>query len=331
VDRTAAGIRLTLPGRTQVVILRVAKRIFLPIALAFLAYFAWESRDLLVEVVRGARPLTLALSVLVWMLMHALAPLFSTLVFRARNVALSYGTAARIHVTNLPARYIPGGIWHTVGRIAGFRNMDIGQRDISIFVFLENLLAVCVAFVIGGSLLAVSRGLDGWGQIAALSAVGGAIFLLASPFILSFRIIQGDDRFPIRSFVAVTIITAITWCVAIPGAPAPGRAARNRRYLFVLMGRGVHLDICAARHRCFRSRRGRLDAWHRHFNERRGAARGISSCYPGGGCDRICDATLTGTKPGSGYSRLIALTHPCAARYKYIHVQKSRSYNREPG
>jgi hypothetical protein len=196
------------------VILRVAKRIFLPIALAFLAYFAWESRDLLVDVVRGARPLTLALSVLVWMLMHALAPLFSTLVFRARNVALSYGTAARIHVTNLPARYIPGGIWHTVGRIAGFRNMDIGQRDISIFVFLENLLAVCVAFVIGGSLLAVSRGLDGWGQIAALSAVGGAIFLLASPFILSFRIIQGDDRFPIRSFVAVTIITAITWCVA---------------------------------------------------------------------------------------------------------------------
>jgi hypothetical protein len=197
-----------------VILLRVAKRIFLPIAFVFLAYFAWESRELLVDVVRGAKPLTLAISVLVWMLMHALAPLFSMLIFRARNVPLSYRTAARIHITNLPARYIPGGIWHTVGRIAGFRDMDINQRDISIFVFLENLLAVCVAFVIGGSLLAVSRGFDGWGQIAALSAVGAAVFLLASPFILSLRVIQGAERFPIRNFVAVTIVTAITWCVA---------------------------------------------------------------------------------------------------------------------
>jgi len=196
------------------VILRVAKHIFLPIALAFLAYFAWESRELLVDVVRNARPLTLAMSVLVWMLMHASAPLFSMLVFRARNVALSYKAAARIHIANLPARYVPGGIWHTVGRIAGFRDMDIGQRDISIFVFLENVLAICVAFVIGGSLLAGIRGLDGWGQIAALSAIVGALLLLTSPFILSLRVIQGDDRFPTRDFVAVTIVTAISWCVA---------------------------------------------------------------------------------------------------------------------
>jgi len=196
------------------VILRVAKRIFLAIAFAFLAYFAWESRELLVDVVRSAKPLRLAMAVLVWMLMHASAPLFSMLVFRARNVPLSYGAAARVHIANLPARYVPGGIWHTVGRIAGFRDLDIGKRDISIFVFLENLLAACVAFVIGGSLLAANRGLDGWGQIAALSAVGGAVLLLASPFILSLRIIQGDERFPTRDFVAVTIVAGISWCIA---------------------------------------------------------------------------------------------------------------------
>ena len=195
-------------------ILRVAKRIFLPIAFAFLTYFAWESRELLVDVFRNAKPLRLAVAVLVWMLMHALSPLFSMLIFRARNVPLSYKTAARIHIANLPARYIPGGIWHTVGRITDFRDMDIGQRDISIFVFLENALAICMAFVIGGSLLAGIRGLDGWGQIAALSAIGGALFLFASPFILSLRIIQGDDRFPTRDFVAVTIVTAMSWCIA---------------------------------------------------------------------------------------------------------------------
>ncbi len=195
-------------------ILRVAKRVFLPIALSFLAYFAWQSSELLVDVVRSAKPLKLAVAVIVWLLMHALSPLFSVLIFRARDVPLSYKTAARIHIVNLPARYVPCGIWHTVGRITDFRELNISQRDISIFVFLENFLAVCVAFVIGGSLLAANRGLDGWGQIAALSAVGGAVFLLASPFILSLRVIRGNDRFPTRNFVAVTIVTAISWCIA---------------------------------------------------------------------------------------------------------------------
>lgn len=195
-------------------ILRVAKRIFLPAALAFLAWFAWESRELLVDLVRSAKPSKLAMAVIAWMLMHALSPLFSMLIFRARNVPLSYKTAARIHIANLPARYVPGGIWHTVGRIAGFRDLDISQRDISIFVFLENALAICVAFVIGGSLLAANRGLDGWGQIAAVSAVGGALFLCASPFILSRRLIRGDKRFPTRSFLAAIFVTAVSWCIA---------------------------------------------------------------------------------------------------------------------
>jgi hypothetical protein len=156
----------------------------------------------------------LAAAVIVWMLMHALAPLFSMLVFRARNVPLSYGVAARIHIANLPGRYIPGGIWHTVGRIVSLRDVDIGKRDISIFVFLENALAGCLAFVIGGSLLASIRGLDAWGQIAALSAVGGAVFLLASPYVLSLRVIQGAERFPIRDFIIITAVASLSWCVA---------------------------------------------------------------------------------------------------------------------
>jgi hypothetical protein len=196
------------------VILRTVKRIFLPIALAFLAYFAWRSRDVLLDVVRTAKPIMLALAVIVWTLMHALAPLFSMLVFRARNVPLSYRAAAKIHIANLPARYIPGGIWHTVGRIVSLREMDVSQRDISIFVYLENSLAACLAFVIGGSLLAGIRGIAAWGKIAAISAVGGAVFLAASPLILSLRIIRGDDRFPIRDFIIITAVAALSWCVA---------------------------------------------------------------------------------------------------------------------
>lgn len=195
-------------------ILQAAKRIFLPAAVAFLIYFAWQSRDVLIVIVQTAKPVYVVLAILVWSLMYALAAVFSVLIFRARNTQISYKTAIKIHVSNLPARYLPGGIWHTVGRIADFRNLGIGQRDIAIFVFLENMLGPCVAFVIGGSLLASYLGFTGWGQIAALSAIAAAAFLIASPYILSLRVIHGGSPFPVVVLAKGVLLSAVSWAVA---------------------------------------------------------------------------------------------------------------------
>ncbi len=191
----------------------VAKRIFAIVAVAFLAYFAWDSRELLADVLVSARPLRLLAAVLAWSLMHLMSPWLSMLIFRARSYPLSYRTAASIHIANLPARYVPGGIWHTVGRIAGFHDLGISRRDIGIFVFLENILAICVAFVIGGSLVAWFQDMQGWGEIAAFTAVGGILLLFASPFILSRRIVKGEDRFPPRDFLVSVLVVAFSWCV----------------------------------------------------------------------------------------------------------------------
>ena len=195
-------------------ILRVAQRIFLPIAIVFLCYFAWQSRDMLVEIVRDANILKLAVATAIWLLMNAIAAVFSAHIFRAGNAQMSYRTAISIHIANLPARYVPGGIWHTVGRAASFRERGIGPRDIAVFVFLENVLAICVAFVIGGLLLIGTRGLQGWGQVAAFSALAGAALLVAAPFILATRVSGGSARFPIGTYVFLTLLTALSWGIA---------------------------------------------------------------------------------------------------------------------
>lgn len=194
-------------------ILDIAKRLFTPAAVAFLAYFAWDSRGLLLDVAASAQPFRLLAAVLAWSVMHLISPLFPTLVFRARHYALSYGTATDIHIRNLPARYVPGGIWHTVGRIAGFRRLGIRQGDIAIFVFLENALAISVAFAIGGSIVAWFQNMDGWGKIAAIAAAGGMALLLATPFILSLRIMKGDSSFPLRDVLGGIVIAAASLCV----------------------------------------------------------------------------------------------------------------------
>lgn len=194
--------------------LKILQRVFAPIAIAFLAWFAWESRTELVELVRDASPFCLALSVLLWCLTHVLAPVAAMLIFNAGGASIDYGSAAKIHYDNLPARYVPGGIWHTVGRVAAFRGMGISAKTLSTFVVMENALAVATAFMLGGSTIYAIRGSDAWGQIGVLCALAGSILLLALPFLLRMRFLKGDAEFPVRTYVMVIGLVSAYWILA---------------------------------------------------------------------------------------------------------------------
>jgi len=195
-------------------ILRYLQRIFAPIAIAFLAWFAWESRAELAELVQGAMPMYLGIAIALWCLTHALAPIASMLIFNAKGQSVDYRTAARIHFENLPARYVPGGIWHTVGRVAAFGNLGIDARNLSTFVVMENALAVATAFVLGGSTISVIRGLDTWGQIAALGALVGAVIIVALPYLLRTRLLKGETELSTRTYITVIAFASVYWIVA---------------------------------------------------------------------------------------------------------------------
>ena len=195
-------------------ILRYLQRIFFPVAIAFLAWFAWESRSELAALVRDATPAYLGIAVVLWCLTHALAPIASMLIFNGKGRSVDYRTAARIHFQNLPARYVPGGIWHTVGRVAAFRNLGIDARDLSTFVVMENALAVATAFILGGSTISVLRGLDTSGKIAALGALAGIAILVALPYLLRTRLLKGQAELPFRTYIAVIAFANVYWIVA---------------------------------------------------------------------------------------------------------------------
>jgi hypothetical protein len=196
------------------VILKTLQRIFAPIALAWLAWFAWSSRADLAELAHGAEPAYLAIAIILWCLTHALAPIASMLIFGARGRPIGYRTAAGIHLDYLPARYVPGGIWHTVGRIAAFRNLGMDARDLSTFVVVENALAVSTALVLGGSGIAVLRGLDTWGQIGALGALVGTALVVTLPLILRAKSLKAEVKLQLRSYVSLVVLASIYWTFA---------------------------------------------------------------------------------------------------------------------
>ena len=193
---------------------RYLQRIFAPIAIAFLVWFAWESRAELAALVRGAMLMYLGIAIALWCITHALAPFASMLIFNAKGRSVGYRTAARIHLANLPARYVPGGIWHTVGRVAAFGNLGIDAKDLSTFVVMENALAVATALILGGSTIFAIRGLDAWGQIAALGALGGLVIVIALPYLLKTKPLKGDVEISIGTYVTVIAFACIYWIVA---------------------------------------------------------------------------------------------------------------------
>ena len=194
--------------------LKLMKMLFLPIAIAALLYVGWQARVELRQIVVNARPELLLAAVFLWTLMHLIAPLFSRAVFKARGHTLSYRTAAEIHNANLPARYLPGGIWHSVGRVLGFRDHGIGRRDLAVFVFLENALALTLAGLMGCCLLLYTRGLEGWGMAALFGAVASLLVLIAIPRILKSRFLDGSANVPGAALVNSALLVAVSWGIA---------------------------------------------------------------------------------------------------------------------
>ena len=132
------------------------KTLFVPLVLVFVGYFAWQSRGLLLHLATDANYLFLSLSVLVSMATHCISPAFTVLVMRGLSNSLTYKEAFLIHAGRLPARYLPGGIWHTVARAVGYRDKDISPADIGYYLLLEHLIAACVTLCIGGAIVAAN-------------------------------------------------------------------------------------------------------------------------------------------------------------------------------
>ncbi|MCI5107310.1 MAG: hypothetical protein MRY76_11400, partial [Pseudomonadales bacterium] len=105
----------TSPSRFHA-LLRIARTIFTPLSLLAIAWLLWQSGSELGEIFSSASYAHLLLAFLLWVGSNFLSPLISLQLFRAHHTQSSFAELVHIHNRNLPAKYLPGGIWHSVGR-----------------------------------------------------------------------------------------------------------------------------------------------------------------------------------------------------------------------
>jgi hypothetical protein len=144
---------MSLKERKWKKIFSLIKNIYTPVTFGFILFFLYKNSALFKELFLNAKLSYLVTSVCIWASLHLLAPISSQLLLRSHGYTLSYKDLLRIHILRLPARYLPGGIWHTVGRLTDYHSLGITKKHLTLLALFESIFPIPVAFFIGGSLL----------------------------------------------------------------------------------------------------------------------------------------------------------------------------------
>ena len=160
------------------------KRIFTPFALGALLYATWQSRAFLVMLFTTAQRQNLIITLPLLMLPHLISPLAVVVGLKSLGISVPYHFTLSTHIHRLPARYLPGGIWHSVGRMMDFHAYGIHPTQLTIFFVLENILSISVSFILGGLGVGYFRGgSDQWGMLGFLASLGNIVILVAIPIV----------------------------------------------------------------------------------------------------------------------------------------------------
>lgn len=192
----------------------LVKWLFTPLALAFLLTAIWQSRLLLRETLVQSFSAYLIFAVIMWMLVHLLSPVLVSVILNACGTKVCYRQTLELHLRNLPARYIPGGIWHTVARIGGLRQIGVPPRLLSSFVVLENLIAVGTALTAGGIVVGFHQQDGIWQSFAFLAAGISLIILVLCPVMVNRFILKNAGRIGYRRFLSLILVSSISWLFA---------------------------------------------------------------------------------------------------------------------
>jgi hypothetical protein len=182
--------------------------VFGPAALAFFVFAALGSREILATLLDGADLGPLLAAAFLWALLHLLSPLFAWIALRDLGATLNYRTALAIHVARLPARYLPGGIWHTVTRVMDLSRHGVGSTALSIMVILENVLPVGMAASLGGLAIASASPHRTAGLICTAA---GALLLGGASLASRYRLARGLPGVRPIVMVRLMAVMALFW------------------------------------------------------------------------------------------------------------------------
>lgn len=192
-------------------VLAVLRWMFTPLALLALAWAGWHARALFTLVSGQADRALMLAAVALWLSLHLVTPLFTWIVLQGLGAGVPYRTLLRIHVARLPARYLPGGIWHTVSRAMDLHRLGVTRRHLTVMVVLEHAVPAGAALMLGGMALSLT-GAATW--LAPAAVVAGAAGLAATLPALRHPALRLACKFEWRRYLGLVATICGFWLVA---------------------------------------------------------------------------------------------------------------------
>lgn len=192
-------------------LLDVARGVFTPLALTGLAWAAYAARGEISAIVSQARTGPLVVAMLAWASLNLLVPAISLVWLRGLGTTTDYRTLLRIHLDRLPARYLPGGVWHTVTRYLDLSARGVDRQRLAALAVLENTAPPAIALALAA--LCVSLAGAHPPAVPALLLLGAASLALA-PFVILRLSLRALPRLPVMASAAAFARLAAFWLVA---------------------------------------------------------------------------------------------------------------------
>lgn len=147
----------------------------------------------------------------------------SQLVLRSVGERVGYGVAFRLNYVSALGKYVPGGVWHVVGRFALADSLGVRKRSVVVMTVFENALGVVSGILVAvlglGLTASAALGLPGW----AAPAVALASLVMLHPALFGrlmsagLRLSGAEESMPHLPFgriLALVVYRALGWVVA---------------------------------------------------------------------------------------------------------------------
>lgn len=187
------------------------QHVFFILAVASVGLLAWASRESLELMVQAADQRWLCLALVVLVTDHMFAPAMVQRVLRGSARPLSFREAFGIYGRRLPARYLPGGIWHAVSTTLDYHSYGVQSRYLLAVNLLQMTLINGFSFLLGGAGLALARQGTIWEPLGVFGALGGLVTILAAAIYVPrlLRVHPPTDYLPDLFFVAATMLAML--------------------------------------------------------------------------------------------------------------------------
>lgn len=189
-----------------------SRKLFLPIAIGFIAYSAFRASGSLKPLLNHLSPSHLLPACLCWSLTQWLGPLSTTALARTLSISLKYRDLALIAILRIPAKYLPGGIWQSVARFSAYRSNAISNTHSFAILVIEHIVALGTSAALGSGILLFQENASL--SPSLLSAIFAASILLLVLPMLWLAYSQASWRKHLPSMLAVFASATLFWCLA---------------------------------------------------------------------------------------------------------------------